>query len=439
MWTLQIIKKDRIMAIFSVSAGSFDFDNYFEYGFVLPNPYMMEDPDSYQMEPYSDYRTYASILNQNQFDTTIIRNLSVLAIGGGNLDTTTENAVVQGIVGARIQQILSTSAGGVATVTETNFWDVWSLQDINLAAQTLFDALALADVATFKLLFQEALSGDDEIYLSDDSDTMYAFDGNDVIYGYGGGDVIYAGGGNDWIDEGNTPGGEGGVARLYGGPGNDSYIVYAPLTEVIEDAGQGTDVVAVADPHGGRQWRMGDNVENASLTNTVRYGLVGNGLDNQITGNNAINVLAGKAGNDALRGKGGDDTINGGAGADTITGGAGKDAMNGGFGADRFVFDDPDFGGKTLSSGDLITDFSRGQGDKIALNLVDANTVNGTADDAFTFIGTAAFAKVAGQLRFGTDINSNTFVQGDTNGDGQADFLISLTGSKNLVASDFVL
>lgn len=426
------------MSIFSVPSGRFNFDGYFEYQFINNQQFGEFQDNSYVMEPYADYKIYGSILNSNQFDSTIYQQLSVVLLGGGNLDLLAGDAAVQGMAGVQLYQTVNVT-NGVYTVVDYYYGDVWSLQDINLPAEQVFNALATADVAAVKLLFQEALSGDDEIYLSDGEDTMYAFDGNDVIYGYGGGDVIYAGGGDDWIDEGYTMDSEGGESEFYGGAGNDTYIIHSPLAQVFENDGEGLDFVSVVDFHGGRQWAMGENVENASLDNTVRYNLIGNKSDNQITGNNAANVLAGKGGSDTLLGKGGVDTINGGSGADSITGGAGKDTMNGGFGADRFIFDDPDFGGKTLSSGDVITDFARGQNDKIVLKLVDANTVSGASDDAFTFIGKTAFGKVAGQLRFDLDVNGNTFIQGDTNGDGAADFLISLTGSKNLQATDFVL
>ena len=47
------------------------------------------------------------------------------------------------------------------------------------------------------------------------------------------------------------------------------------------------------------------------------------------------------------------------------------------------------------ASKDTITDFSATQGDKIALNGIDAKRAT-TADDAFTFIGSQAFHEVAG-------------------------------------------
>jgi hypothetical protein len=68
---------------------------------------------------------------------------------------------------------------------------------------------------------------------------------------------------------------------------------------------------------------------------------------------------------------------------------------------------------------------------------MDANsTVAG--DQAFAFIGAAAFTHHAGEVRFAAS-GGNTIVSGDVNGDGVADFNIVLTGAITLVAADFTL
>jgi Ca2+-binding RTX toxin-like protein len=242
--------------------------------------------------------------------------------------------------------------------------------------------------------------------------------GNDRIEGRGGNDALYGGGGSDTLIGGF------GNDRLDGGTGIDtaSYldaatgvVVDLALTTAQDTVGAGSDRLIAIENLGGSQFA------------------------DQLTGNASVNVLSGGAGNDILSGKAGNDTLSGAAGSDLLRGGAGKDIMAGGAGTDRFVFDDGEFGGKTLSSADVIKDFSQADGDRIALSLVDANTLNGAMDDAFTFIGSSAFSKVAGQLRYGLDANGNTLVQGDTNGDGAADFWILLTGSRSLTGSDFTL
>ena len=59
-------------------------------------------------------------------------------------------------------------------------------------------------------------------------------------------------------------------------------------------------------------------------------------------------------------------------------------------------------------------------------------------DQAFTFIGSAAFGNHAGELR-AVVTTLNTYVYGDTNGDGVADLAIRLDGAPVLVQGDFLL
>ena len=72
--------------------------------------------------------------------------------------------------------------------------------------------------------------------------------------------------------------------------------------------------------------------------------------------------------------------------------------------------------------------------DKIRLTEIDANT-GAAGNQAFTFIGNAAFSNVAGQLRTYTQGGDN-FLAGDVNGDGVADFTINL-GTATAAATDF--
>ena len=59
-------------------------------------------------------------------------------------------------------------------------------------------------------------------------------------------------------------------------------------------------------------------------------------------------------------------------------------------------------------------------------------------NQAFTFLGTGAFTGVAGQLRY-EQVSGNTFISGDTNGDGVADFMIRVDGVHSLGSDDFIL
>ena len=218
-------------------------------------------------------------------------------------------------------------------------------------------------------------------------------------------------------------GGKGGDI-MAGGLGNDTYRVDDAGDRARENAAAGRDLVQAS-----VTFTLAANVENLTQTGTAAINASGNGMANVLRGNAAANVLSG----------GGDvDQLFGGAGGDTLIGGAARDLLTGGLGADTFRFGNGDFGGLSTSSADMIVDFSHAEGDKINLAAVDANTTNGTGNDAFAFIGSDAFGQIAGQLRIAS-ISGLTVLQGDTNGDGTADFWIRCNGAPALVTGDLVL
>src|SRR5262249_12293420 len=144
--------------------------------------------------------------------------------------------------------------------------------------------------------------------------------------------------------------------------------------------------------------------------------------------------LDGGIGNDKIIGGLGGDLLLGGSGDDSLSGGPGIHTATGGAGADRFIF----AAVAHFSSGATphsITDFSHAQADKIDLSSIDADTIT-AGNQAFSFIGTAAFSSHAGELRYivsGPDI----IVSGDVNGDGAADFSLKIAAVASLVAGDF--
>ncbi len=161
------------------------------------------------------------------------------------------------------------------------------------------------------------------------------------------------------------------------------------------------------------------------------------GIGNDIAyGGTGSDLVQGDAASDRLYGDAGRDFLYGGTGNDQLRGGEGTDDLNGGAGADRFVFDDGEFGGTTRTTADYIADFSRAEGDLIDLRLVDA--IAGGGDQALP----SSVAAVSRAMRANcarSRSNGDTFVAGDVDGDGQADFLIYLEGTHALSASDFVL
>ncbi|MGL4320516.1 MAG: M10 family metallopeptidase C-terminal domain-containing protein [Paracoccaceae bacterium] len=181
------------------------------------------------------------------------------------------------------------------------------------------------------------------------------------------------------------------------------------------------------------------NIHSATINPNFFQGIAGN---DRWTGGSSSEQMVGLAGADTFFGMGGNDTLNGGAGNDVLSGGRGRDILVGGVYNDRFDFDVVADSGATATTRDVITDF-RHLRDKIDLRDIDASTVS-TGNAAFDFIGSAGFHRIAGELRFlkqdvsGT-ANDKTFISGDVNGDGTADFQIELRGLINLSATDFLL
>lgn len=59
-------------------------------------------------------------------------------------------------------------------------------------------------------------------------------------------------------------------------------------------------------------------------------------------------------------------------------------------------------------------------------------------NQAFDFIGSQSFRKDAGELR-AYKSGGNTFISGDTDGNGVADFTVKISGHKTFVDADFIL
>ncbi|HYX17624.1 MAG TPA: calcium-binding protein [Nostoc sp.] len=182
---------------------------------------------------------------------------------------------------------------------------------------------------------------------------------------------------------------------------------------------------------------------------------IGNNLDNEILGDSGNDILRGLAGNDLLFGNNGNDQINGGDGNDEIDGGDGNDQINGGNGNDTLI---GGAGTDTITDGggndtfkylntsesqvgvarDILIDFTSGI-DKIDLSAIDAE-LSPAGNQAFKFIGTAAFTGSAGEVRYFSN-DGNLFVQADIGNDNNftANLEIQLNGLSTIAATDFIL
>ena len=112
--------------------------------------------------------------------------------------------------------------------------------------------------------------------------------------------------------------GNAGANILSGAGGNDTYYIESLADSIVENAGEGIDVVITP-----LSYTLGNNVDNLTLTGAGNLNGTGNGLDNTIIGTmksagpGGQNVLTGGDGNDVLDGRSGVDTLIGGLGNDT--------------------------------------------------------------------------------------------------------------------------
>ncbi len=312
----------------------------------------------------------------------------------------------------------------------------------------------------------------------------------DLLNGGTANDTLYGLAGNDTLDGGT------GLDTMTGGLGDDTYSVDNTGDKVIENVGEGTDLVQVNISTTGGTFTLANNVENATLLNKVAFNLTGNALANILTGNAAANILNGGADADTLIGGAGDDTyivdaagdvviegtnsgidlvkvaiaasggsytltdnventllqntvsfnLNGNAlansltgndAANTLTGGGGNDTLTGGQGVDTFVVD---------SGTDSITDLGNGGADilKVSAGATANATVSvlWTASSATVNNGTANITTNGLAVNLAAVVNGNGYTLTNTGqaaimtGSALADVLNGGTGKDTLIGGN---
>jgi serralysin len=276
-------------------------------------------------------------------------------------------------------------AGGLDTLNLSGF-STASRIDLNAGSYSDCDGMTKNIAIAFNCFIENATGGS----------------GNDSITGNALANLLRGSAGND---------------SLIGGDGNDTL-----------DGGTGSDSLQGGNGIDSADYRYGVAVDINLATNTFTGGAAGDSFVS------IERFFGSNGGNDVFTGGNGTDYLYGVAGNDTFFGSLGKDFLFGGAGNDLFVYSAVTHAGNG-SVRDRIADFAINL-DDINLSAIDA--ITGGANDAFTFIGAAAFGNTAGQLR---TVQSTTFtlVEGDIDGNGLADFQIELTGLLTLTAGDFIL
>lgn len=200
-----------------------------------------------------------------------------------------------------------------------------------------------------------------------------------------------------------------GPRLMAGGAGSDTYHVDESADVIAESATEGSADIVLA---------------------SVDYTLVAASRIEFLQADGGATGLA-------LTGNGFGNTITGATGDDVLAGGGAADLLLGGLGADIFTLLALTGSKVTAAGRNTIGDYSALAGDRIGASVIDTNTAVG-GDQAFSFIGAAAFSGVAGQLRAQVR-GGATVVSGHVNGDSAADFAIRLTGSHTLTGANFIL
>jgi Ca2+-binding RTX toxin-like protein len=353
---------------------------------------------------------------------------------GGNGDdgfffggTFTAADVVNGGAGTNDQIGLQGDYSGVAALT-LGAGTISGIEAIVVLAGFSYDITTVdANVAAGQALKVQAtqLAAGQSLTFNGSAET----DGSFLVYGGQGNDNFTGGGGNDGFYFGPGAFGSGDVINGGGGT-NDQLALDGDYTITLGGNFSNIEVVVLLHGPSGTPNHFNLTAANSLVASGQTLTIFGLQVDTSIVFNGAaetdgaLRIYGGSAG-DNLTGGGGDDWLFGGDGADTLTGGAGDDI---------FYYDSVS---QSIPLGrDGIQDFSTG--DKIDLSGIDA--IAGTAgDDAFIFIGSGAFTNQAGQLQAVNSAGPIWTVSGDTNGDGVADFQLTLVVSDAhaITAADF--
>lgn len=253
--------------------------------------------------------------------------------------------------------------------------------------------------------------GDDVMGGSNGNDTLYGGAGNDKMYGGGNDDILFGGAGDDYISGGGGSDVFSGHDILDGGAGADTFHPGLGLTDITyanSSAGVYVDME--------KNFGFGGDAEGDTFDTFASLGfhgaLIGSDFDDRLVGAQEIY---------------------GGRGDDVLVTGTETALMRGGAGRDTYVLHVADYQFGTPHIGG----FNQAIHEQIDVSEIDARPHRG-ADQAFVFIGDAAFSGVPGEIRFEVD-GDVTNIQLNTDHDLDAEFRMALNGVYTLTADDFIL
>lgn len=331
-------------------------------------------------------------------------------------------------------------------ITDDTWPTNWAVTRFSVPLKSVETAAITPDTADDLKLFEQIMSGNDSVILSDEGNVISTFAGNDSILGGDSGDMI----------DGGT-----GIDTMVGGIGHDSYWIDNAKDVVVEDlyetevntgADRDEDLVVVS----ASSWTMTADqhievaIANGAIGSSIfqysapkadtAISITGNSFDNVLLGNAANNQLSGMDGDDILMGSAGNDKLFGGQGIDRLAGGVGNDDLDGGEGDDFFAFDidyQIGFEGDEISA-DILK--LTGGTDKIyGGSGTDTIWLGGaSADYSFSRLSATDFKVTSlrsGEVAFFRDIEQLTF--NATGEDDESLPIVSLSDLLGTMPSDF--
>lgn len=346
--------------------------------------------------------------------------------GGGGNDTILGGNGSDELIGGGGNDVFNADADAASdTIDGGTGTDAIDFQFVSGGIFVTFDAtVAGAGTASGASIGADTFTNIERVRGTNDGDVLTGGAGGQNLDGGGGSDIMSGGDGNDVMNGGA------GSDTLAGDGGNDLFYADADSANDTIAGGTGTDTIDFLFASGGVNVTFDAVVSGTGVATGGGVGTDSFTSIERIAGSNSGDTIIGGSGSEFIMSRGGNDTLSGGGGADMLQGGEGADTMSGGSGNDTFIFDTA-----TGADGDVITDFQ--PGDRINLSFMDAidNILGGTANDDFALVG--SFSGAAGQLVISND-GTNSFIEGDTDGNSVADFRIQVNGLPALSGANIV-